>query len=298
MSGIPGAVGCHDVSFALGPRINAAGRIIHGAMVIELLTTTDSIRAKKIAADLNKINLERQDIEAGMKDQAVKLLGAYGRLPAGIVVADPDFHTGVVGIVAQRLCELYYRPSVVLGVDTPGIFKGSVRGIKGFNVVESLAALKGVLIKYGGHEGAGGLSLEASRLEEFREAFDRECARRLEGVSLDPVAQADTRIVLGDVKLDLIESITRFAPFGMGNPAPLFLIENLSVIDVQELKQAHLKVVLSDGRLFIPAFLWRQRSHPALQKGKRVNVACKPDKSTYRGVTELQLTLQAVEEVV
>lgn len=297
VSGVNGDVTCHDVSFGLGPRINAAGRIIHGAMVIELLSTSDSSLARKIAGDLNKMNLERQEIELTMKDEAVRNLLSRKTLPAGIVVANPDFHTGVVGIVAQRLVELYYRPSVVLGVDTDGVYKGSVRGIKGFNVVEALAAISKVLIKFGGHEGAGGLSVEEKKLGDFTKAFEKECAARLEGVSLEPVSQADTEIGLCDVTVDLVEELGLFAPFGMGNPAPVFLIRNLRVVDVQELKSAHLKAVFSDGKYFIPGLLWRQREHPALRKGATVNIACRPEKSTYRGITELQFTLHAVEEV-
>ncbi len=297
VSGVNGDVSCHDVSFGLGPRINAAGRIIHGAMVIELLSTSDSSLARKIAGDLNKMNLERQEIELTMKDEAVRHLAARKTLPAGIVVADPDFHTGVVGIVAQRLVELYYRPSVVLGVDTDGVYKGSVRGIKGFNVVEALAAVSTMLVKYGGHEGAGGLSVEEKKLGDFTKAFEKECAARLDGISHEPVSQADTEIALSDVTVDLVDELKMFAPFGMGNPAPVFLIRNLKVVDIHELKSAHLKAVFSDGKYFIPGLLWRQREHPALRKGASVNIACRPEKSTYRGLTDLQFTLHAVEEV-
>jgi len=298
VSGINNQVSCYDVGFALGPRINAAGRIVHGSMVIELLTTSDTQMAKKIAGDLNRLNIERQEVEASMKNEAMKLVTDQNSLPVGIVVAQRNFHTGVVGIVAQRLTEIYYRPAVVLGFDAEGFFRGSVRGIKGFNVIECLTALRELLIKYGGHEGAGGLSVEESRLDEFKKAFEEECARRLKGLSLEPVSQADTEIRLSNVTASLISELNLFAPCGIANPSPLVLISDLEVVDVHEIKNTHLKVILSNGRFFIPGLLWRHTSHPALVKGKKVNVAAKPERSTYRGVTELQLALQAVEEVV
>ncbi|NMC63455.1 MAG: hypothetical protein GYA55_09850, partial [SAR324 cluster bacterium] len=219
-------------------------------------------------------------------------------LPAGIVIAQRDFHTGIVGIVAQRLTEIYYRPAVVLGFDAEGVFRGSVRGIKGFNVIECLTAIAGVLIKYGGHEGAGGLSVEESKLEEFKKAFEEECARRLKDLNLEPVSLVDTEIRLSNINTNLISELNSFAPFGVANPSPLMLISDLEVVDVHEIKNTHLKVILSNGRYFIPGLLWRHTSHPALVKGKKVNVAAKAERSTYRGVTELQLSLQAVEEVV
>lgn len=295
VAGIAGRPSSTDVSFGIGPRMNAAGRMIHGDMVIDLLTTSDSMKARKIASDLGKLNTERQDTETLMKNEAVQMLTLREALPEGIVVASDQFHTGVVGIVAQRLSELYYRPAVVLGVDTDGVYKGSVRGIKGFNVVEALSSLGPLLLKYGGHEGAGGLSLKAEMLAEFTKAWEHECALRLAGQSLEPVCLADTEISLSDVKVELVRELNMFSPFGIGNPAPLFLIRNIKVASVTSIKSAHLKATFTDGLYFINGILWRAPDHPHLFRGAKVNIVCKPDTSTYRGVTELQLTLQAVE---
>jgi single-stranded-DNA-specific exonuclease len=170
--GIKGNVGCSDVSFGIGPRLNAAGRIVHGELVVELLTTRDSIRADKLARDLNDLNAERQQIEATVKDAAIAQIEERGGPTWGLVSWHEEFHTGVIGIVAQRLVEHYYRPSAVMGMDSEGIWKGSVRGIKGFSVVDTLASLKQHLIKFGGHEGAGGFSVKEENLEAFRAAFD------------------------------------------------------------------------------------------------------------------------------
>ncbi len=291
-------VSCYDVSFGIGPRINAAGRMVHGEVVIDLLTTADQSLADSVADKLNRLNIERQDTESRVRQAAVQILEEQvggGDLPSGIVVWEERFHTGVIGIVAQRLVESYYRPAVVLGKDADGVYKGSVRGVKGFNVVEALASVGDYLLKYGGHEGAGGLSVAESRLEDFAEAFRDECRRRLEEVELSPYAEADTEVDLGEVTHELVEELKAFSPFGMGNPNPLLLTKKLRVIDKREIKSAHLKVTLSDGSRILPALLWRQTNHPDLEKGTLVNAVYKPDINTYNGRSDLQATLHAIE---
>jgi single-stranded-DNA-specific exonuclease len=294
--GIKGNVGCSDVSFGIGPRLNAAGRIVHGELVVELLTTRDSIRAEKLARDLNELNAERQVIESAVKEAAIAQIEARKERAWGLVAWHEEFHTGVIGIVAQRLVEHYYRPSAVMGRDSEGIWKGSVRGIKGFSVVEALGSIKEHLIKFGGHEGAGGFSVHADQLAAFHDAFKHECEKRLAAIETVPYVDADAEATLPECSIALVRELENLAPFGMGNPTPVVLIKDLLVKEVRVLKDAHLKVLLSDGRRFITGLMWRHTSHPALQVGKRVSIACKPDINTYNGAMELQATLQAVEE--
>ncbi|MBX7142958.1 MAG: single-stranded-DNA-specific exonuclease RecJ [Oligoflexia bacterium] len=295
VSGINQTVNCFDVGFGIGPRLNAAGRIVHGDIVVQLLTTSDSKLATKLAQRLNKLNLERQHTEGLVKEAAVERIRSRGHLPAGLVVYDKEFHTGVVGIVAQRLVEMFYRPAVVLGRDSDGLYKGSVRGIRGFNVVEALGAVSEHLVKFGGHEGAGGLSVQEANFEAFEEAFVRECERRLSDIETDPVAEADTEASLSDLHPDLISELKRFAPFGIGNPNPQLLFRGLKVAEVRSLKDAHLKVTFSDGKAGVTGLMWRTKSHPALKVGAQVDVVGRPDMSNFGGRSELQLNLQAVE---
>jgi single-stranded-DNA-specific exonuclease len=304
--GIKGAVGCGDVSFGIGPRLNAAGRIVHGELVVELLTTRDSVRADKLARDLNNLNAERQAIEGAVKEQAIEQieqqiseLRVRSEEPElwGLVAWHEEFHTGVIGIVAQRLVEHFYRPSAVMGMDSPGIWKGSVRGIRGFSVVEALAAVKEHLIKFGGHEGAGGFSVREENVQAFKQAFQAECQRRLRDIEREPFVDVDAEALLEECSVKVVRELEALAPFGMGNPTPVILIRDLVVKEVRVLKDAHLKVVLSNGKRFVTGLMWRQTSHPALEVGKRINIACKPDINTYGGNQELQATLQAVEEI-
>jgi len=294
---IQGQVSCSDVSFGIGPRLNAAGRMVHGEIVIELLTTSDPALAAKIAHRLNRLNSERQEAEGAVKSSALEIIKGRNRLAAGIVVWDAEFHTGVVGIVAQRLVETYYRPAVVLGLDQEGIYKGSVRGIHGFNVVEALGAVGELLIKFGGHHGAGGLSIKEENLAEFSQAFEAECAKRLRKLDTDPYVEADTEVDLHEIDIPLVRQLQAFAPFGMGNPSPQLLIKNLRVSSVKSLKGTHLKATLTDGKVFLNGIMWRTSTHPALVSGANVNIVAKPDTSSFTGVTELLLNLQAVEAI-
>lgn len=298
LAGVRNPVGCYDVSFGLGPRINAAGRIVHGEMVIELLTTTDQSQAAKIAQKLNSLNAERQEIELSMKEIAVKNIEAKKELPFGMVVASKTFHTGVIGIVAQRLVEVFYRPSCVLGEDAKGIYKGSVRGIKGFSVIGALQETKDLLLKFGGHDGAGGFSIEEKNLTNFESLWNQVCEKSLKKLEVKPYAEADTEAELSEIKKETIEELESLAPFGVGNPSPQVLLKKLRVVDAQSLKGAHLKLQVSDGRVTMPALMWKTPSHPHAFPGAFIDVVAKPDLNLFNGLATLQLTLQAIEKSV
>ncbi len=293
--GLRESVSCSDISFGIGPRLNAAGRMVHGELVIELLTTADRDAAARIASRLNRLNAERQETENQVKEAAIRLIEERGEVPSGIAVWQENFHTGVIGIVAQRMVETFYRPAAVMGLDQEGIYKGSVRGIKGLSVVETLAAVSKYLIKFGGHEGAGGFSVKADKVVEFGEAFNDECKKRLTKLETSPYVDADTEVSLEEISIELVEELKKFAPFGMGNPNPVLLVKNLKVSEVRVLKDTHLKATLTDGRRYISGLMWRTVEHPALVRGTKVNVALKPEISTYGGLTEVNGHLQAVE---
>lgn len=293
--GVQKKLSCSHVSFGIGPRLNAAGRMVHGSLVIELLTTEDTKLAKKLAVKLNKLNKERQETEETVKEQALQIAASADKDSPALVVWDESFHTGVIGIVAQRLVEHFYRPSVVMGLKN-GCYTGSVRGIKGFNVVEALSKASTHLEKFGGHEGAGGFSVKKDKIEKFRDAFLAICEKDLQEIETNPFVEADTRATLGELTPALVKELKAFEPFGVGNPGPVLVVDDLEVKEVKTLKNAHLKVMLTDGKYMIPALMWRRTSHPALVVGKKVCVAGKPDLNNFRGMNELQLTLQAVEQ--
>lgn len=288
---------CYDVSFGIGPRINAAGRMVNAQRVIQLLTTNENEVAYKIASELNEFNIERQATEMEIKERAIEIVLSMETLPSGIVVYEKDFHTGVIGIVAQRLTETFFRPTAVLGLDEDVVCKGSVRGIKGVSVIEALSNIREHLIKYGGHEGAGGFSLYESEILNFSRAFSDECSRQLGHIPPVPIVEADTVLNLKDITFELIKELELFSPCGIGNPGPVLLLQNVEVVDVRVVKSTHLRVTLSDGSLYVPAFLWRQSSHPAIMNGAKINVACRPSTNNYNGINEIQLAIQAAEKI-
>lgn len=292
--GLHGDISSHSISFGFGPRINAAGRVEDGTMVVDLLTTEDSLRAKQLARRLNRLNAERQEIEESVKRIAVQNVLSKGALPDGIVVWDESFHTGVVGIVAQRVIELFYRPTVILGAEGK-LYKGSVRGVKGFHVADALTNLSQFLEKFGGHAGAGGLTIHPENLAPFADAFAKECRRQLSKEQLVPYTEADTSAELDELSLGLIEQLRAFEPFGIGNPGPILLFDGLTVREVKVLKEAHLKVMLHGGTRVIAGLLWRTKEHPALYVGAKVRIAAKPEVNEFRGDRNLQLIIQAVE---
>ena len=290
-----GSVSCSHVSFGIGPRLNAAGRMVSGELVIELLTTSNSGKAEKLAKRLNRLNQERQATEERVKQKALRQLSERSTTGNGLVVWDKEFHTGVIGIVAQRLVEQFYRPSAVMGFDQ-GHFKGSVRGIRGVSVIELLSSLSSYLVQFGGHEGAGGFSLQVDAEEEFANAFDQKCAEMLEGIEKEPSVEADTEAQLAEITPAIVRELKRFEPLGVGNPGPQLLVRGLEVRAVKVLKESHLKVTLGDGNNAISGMMWRTPEHSALRVGNRVDVVGKADLNTFFGQTELQMNLQAVEE--
>jgi len=293
--GVKDVASCHHISFGIGPRINAAGRMIHGDIVVELLTTQNSKRADKIASRLDRLNRQRQDTEERIKTRAKMEIEKAGTLPPGLVLWDKEYHTGVIGIVAQRLVEAYYRPSVVMGMDKDGIYKGSVRGISGFNVVEALASTKQYLLKYGGHEGAGGCAVSSDNVEKFAEAFREYCADALSKIEQSPSVWADTEVELAELKMAPVRELQSFEPFGVGNASPQLMARNLKVQEISMIKDAHLKIQFGDGSRSLYGFLWRQTTHPALTAGATVNVVFKPDINSYNGRDSIQMNVQAIE---
>lgn len=294
--GIKKEVRCSHIGFGIGPRLNAAGRMVTGEVVIQLLTTNDSRKASRLAKRLDKLNKQRQAVEKGITATAIARVDALKNLPDGLLVWDKGFHTGVIGIVAQRLVENFYRPAAVCGEDD-GVFKGSVRGIKGFSVVEALSALQDYLLKFGGHAGAGGFSIACDRIEDFALAFETYCAKALQTIETTPTILADTEICLNELNAKVISEFASFAPFGIGNPAPTVAISDLEIYDVTILKGEHLKVHFTDGKIKIPGLLWKTASHPCVEVGKRVRIAGKPEVNSYNGNASLQINLQAIEDI-
>jgi single-stranded-DNA-specific exonuclease len=221
-----------QVGFQLGPRINAAGRVDYGIKVVELLTTKSSEVALRIAQELDAHNRERRAIEADVLNQVLAQAQARfnGVAPHSLVLSGEQWHPGVLGIVASRIVEKFYRPTVVIGFDG-GQGKGSARSIRGFHMVEGFRRCAGHLEKFGGHEYAGGLSIKEDKLGLFAEAFESVAREILASDDLLPQLDVDAQLSFSEIGLPLLRELESLKPFGVGNPEPLFMTERVEVCD-------------------------------------------------------------------
>ena len=209
-----------DIGFKLAPRLNAAGRMGHARLAVELFTRSGPARAQEIASYLENQNRQRQQVEKELTGVALDQVGALGmdkKAWRGIVVAGENWHGGVIGIVASRLVDRYYRPTVVISVQGDEAM-GSCRSIEGFDICAALGACGEHLSSYGGHAMAAGLRLETGRIEPFREAFNREAQARLGQEALGRWLEVDAEVELTELSLPTVEMIERLGPFGSGNP--------------------------------------------------------------------------------
>ena len=216
------------VGFSLGPRLNAAGRMGHADMAVELLTTRDADRANEIAGYLEVKNKERQHTERKITEEAVDMVRRLPELPAALVLCRKDWHAGVVGIVAARLVDHFHRPSFVLADDGLTI-SGSGRGIPGFALHEAIAHCRDLLISGGGHAAAGGIKLEPSQLSAFTAKLCAYAMERLPTDGLAPAFELDGELRESDIDFQAFCELEALAPFGNGNHKPKFLLRSVEV---------------------------------------------------------------------
>ncbi|HXV49739.1 MAG TPA: single-stranded-DNA-specific exonuclease RecJ [Candidatus Binatia bacterium] len=227
-----GEVSAGQIGFQLGPRINAAGRVDTGIKIVELLTTDSSEVALRIAQELDEHNRTRRLIEAEVLEQARLQAAASlnGTERYSLVLGGEGWHPGVLGIVASRIVERFHRPTVVIGF-FGGQGKGSARSIRGFPMVEGFRRCAEYLEKFGGHEYAGGLSIKEEKLGRFAEAFERVARECLAPEELLPCLEIDARLRFAEIGFPLIRELESLKPFGIGNPEPLFMTDEVEVCD-------------------------------------------------------------------
>ena len=225
---------CEDIGFVLGPRLNAAGRMGQADIAIELLTTESVERAERIAQYLDELNVKRQSLERSILLGAAKQIKASAsmRAAAALVLADHDWHAGVIGIVAGRLSEKYHRPVVLIAGDPLGVKPGigSVRSVPGFNVHDALAVCSHLLESHGGHAAAAGLRIKASNVAAFREAFCQVAETWLAGSNQEPELQVDGEASLQMLTRQTVEQIESLAPFGHGNLRPVLCANEVRLL--------------------------------------------------------------------
>ena len=294
-----------DVAFRLGPRINAAGRMDHAAEVIELFLTGDAQRAHEIAQRLDALNAERQRTCEAIIGQITGRLGEPPLPPerAGLVFYDPEWHRGVVGIVANRIAETYHRPTLVLGRDgNSGLAQGSGRSIPGFHLLAVLESLADLFERFGGRRAAVGVTLRPERVDELRERFNAAVARALTSEELQGELRFDAPLYLHELTDAAAAQVLQMAPFGYGNPAPLFYVPGVTLAEPPQTFGStgdHLRLRLPSGNgrpLTAKAWRFAGRAHE-LAPGRKVDLALSIDQDLYslkRGYAGWSATVQDV----
>jgi single-stranded-DNA-specific exonuclease len=295
-----------DFGFAVGPRLNAAGRLDDMSLGIECLLSTDRVRARQLAEQLDALNRERREIEADMKTQALEHVQQLHfdteQLPMGLCLYNADWHQGVIGILASRIKERFHRPVIAFAPSAPGEIKGSARSIPGLHIRDTLDAIAArhpqVLQKFGGHAMAAGLSLAESQLPLFEAAFREELKHRLDEEALTGVLESDGALDSADFSLELAELLRSAGPWGQGFPEPLF-DGCFTVVSQRVVGEHHLKLSVrpDGGRQALDAIAFNQAAEHQLQKGQRVRLAYRLDSNEYRGLLGLQLMVEMIEVV-
>lgn len=222
------SVSISDIVFIFAPRINAAGRIDHGRVAVELLTSSDETTADAAAEAVNKNNTERRDLDKIITQQALEQVFSSTDYKAkkSTVVFNPGWHKGVVGIVASRLIEKHYRPTIVL-TESNGKVTGSARSVKDFDVYEAIEACSDLLLQFGGHKYAAGLTMDPANVNQFIEKFETVVAARITSDQLIPEIEIDQQLPIERIDGKLMNVLKQFAPFGPGNMNPVFLAQRV-----------------------------------------------------------------------
>ena len=286
-----------DLGFVVGPRINAAGRMESMRIGIECLLAADMAEAYPIAQQLNQLNIERRQVEAEMKQQAISALQHIqlqaDSLPAALVMFDEQWHQGVIGIVAGRLKEQFHRPSLVFAPDEDGIhIKGSARSIEGIHIrdtIEQVAEQYPHLVShFGGHAAAAGLTLNKAHFEEFRQIFTQYIAE-MDQELFQATLWTDGILPDTAVSLSTLDQIEQLGPWGQKFPLPQFE-GNFKVIDYRWLKDQHLKLKLALGQQVVDAIAFnaadRFEFNPMLGY---VDLVYTLERNVFNGITSLQL---------
>lgn len=301
----PAHLASSDLGFAVGPRLNAAGRLDDMSVGIECLLTDDTDKAMELALQLDQLNRERRQVEAGMQQDAVAIVEQINLdqtdLPAIYVLRDKSWHQGVVGLVASRIKERTNRPVLALAPgDNEGEWKGSARSVDGIHIRDLLARVDALhpnlMSKYGGHAMAAGLSLPNSKLAEFERVVTEVAAQITAGHDWRQILWSDGDLSAQDFTLQLAEELRQSTPWGQGFPEPVFDGE-FEVLDARVVGDTHAKMRLrpSQGQQQIDAICFGYLdSHQQLPEGM-IRAAYRLDVNEFRERTNLQLIIQYVE---
>jgi single-stranded-DNA-specific exonuclease len=298
-----------DISFTLGPRINAAGRMDHAQRVVDLLMEKSDARASEMAREIEEMNHRRREVDEATTNEALIQLEQTIEDSFCNIVHGTNWHRGVVGIVASRMIEHRYRPSVVLSEEN-GVLIGSARSVDGVDIHEALEACDDLLLQFGGHTMAAGLSLELTHLDAFKKRLNQAIRAQLNGTPPKPIIRCDREVHISELSLEALKELEQLEPFGPGNATPVFILR--SVVSVRPPRTIgnqgrHLKITIRDPEFdgpTIDAIGWNMgEMAPQIKQNTPIDLAFTLVKNTWKprgwqNRTELNLHLRAIQPAV
>jgi len=291
VANVPDKVGPYHIGFRIGPRLNAAGRLSDATAALELLLTDDAARARELAGLLNDHNAERQRIEGRIVDEAIAMARAH-ESDRVLVLAKDGWHVGVIGIVASRVQQEFHKPTVVIGIED-GMGKGSCRSVGGFSIVGALQHCAALLERFGGHEMAAGLSVNAGKIDELRRALNEFAATTLKDDDLHQHVRIDAVVKLDDLDAEFFEQLERVEPCGPDNPTPVFAVEGVRLQGAPRVVgKNHLRFNVTDGDTSAQAIWWGMGDFEFPRDG--FDVAFTPELNEFRGVENVQLKVRDI----
>lgn len=240
------------VGFGIGPRINAVGRLASATPAVELLISEDKSEAERLAAEIDELNKKRKDMVNQITEEALEIVErqfASIEDHKVLIIAEKGWNAGVIGIVASRLVERYYRPTIVLSIDEEkGIVKGSARSIEGFDMFINLSQSRDILPHFGGHPMAAGLTMKIEDLDELRERLNKQANEVLTKKDYLPITTVDLTVSIKDITVSIIEEMSLLAPFGISNPTPKVLIQDAKLTQMRRIgsEENHLKMLVEE----------------------------------------------------
>ena len=291
----------NDLVYKIGPRINACGRMKSGRAAVELLLTDDPDFARQQAEEVNHHNEDRRDCDTETTKEALAQLQedpTFAERRSTVVYA-PHWHKGVVGIVASRLTETYYRPTIVLTAGEDGIISGSARSVGGFDIYAAIDSCLDLLTNFGGHKYAAGLSMHIDNLPAFCERFEHYVATHIREDQLQPTLQIEAELQLGDITKQFYNVLRHLEPFGPGNPRPLFVSRRLiNHRDTRAVgkEREHLRLDVTDRLNAITGIAFgRADMAEYIQNGNPVDICYELNENTFNHYTTIQMMVQDIQ---
>ena len=280
-----------DLVFVIGPRVNAAGRMDDAKKAVELFIETDEEKVKEIAAALQADNLDRKEVDKTITEQAIQLLQQpHQQYKKSTVLFQTNWHKGVVGIVASRLIDHYYRPTIVL-TESNGMASGSARSIPGFNIHEAIEACSHLLENYGGHYFAAGMTMQLHQVDAFIAAFEKQVANTIDPAILIPEISIDAELQLSDITPALLNLINQFEPFGPNNLRPVFISKGVQDDKGYSkiVKDAHLKFSIQQNGARMEGIGFNLADKIGIVKDGLFDVVYTIDQNDFNGKSRVQI---------